>query len=85
MRLPTGRSVCGNELAAGAAADAADCNMPCSGDATQFCGGPNRMNLFVSDGTPPPDPEDPEEPPEPAGPAVEVPAYGQWTTQGCTM
>ncbi|KAF4569998.1 hypothetical protein EYR40_008982 [Pleurotus pulmonarius] len=76
---------CGNELAAGAAADVADCNMPCSGDATQFCGGPNRMNLFVSDGTPPPDPEDPEEPPEPAGPAVEVPAYGQWTTQGCTI
>ncbi|KAH6633523.1 heme peroxidase [Boeremia exigua] len=26
----------------------ADCNMPCAGTSTQFCGGPNRMTVFKS-------------------------------------
>jgi len=40
---------CGSSLAAAAAeAPEADCNMPCTGDATQPCGGPNRLNLYHS-------------------------------------
>lgn len=38
---------CGSDLAPAAAQVAAtDCSMPCSGDATQPCGGPSRLNLF---------------------------------------
>ena len=74
--------VCGNTLVAGAPATDG-CTMACAGDATQICGGPDRMSLFLSDGTPPP--EEPEEPEEPTGPAVEVPSYGEWTSEGCTV
>ncbi|KAK5663389.1 hypothetical protein OQA88_3817 [Cercophora sp. LCS_1] len=38
---------CGSTLAPAAAQVAStDCSMPCSGDATQPCGGPSRLNLF---------------------------------------
>ncbi|CAI4210256.1 unnamed protein product [Parascedosporium putredinis] len=29
-------------------ADPSECNMPCSGDASQLCGGPNRLSLYAS-------------------------------------
>ena len=42
-------SDCGNSLVnpTGQAAST-DCSMPCSGNATEQCGGPNRLNLFWS-------------------------------------
>lgn len=46
---------CGNTLGAGsAAADLADCSMPCSGNAFQYCGGPNRIELYQTDPATPP-------------------------------
>ena len=40
---------CGNTLASAATQLAASaCSMPCSGDASQPCGGPNRLSLFHS-------------------------------------
>ena len=37
---------CGNTLG-GAAADEADCNMPCAADSTEKCGGPVRMSVYA--------------------------------------
>ncbi len=37
---------CSNELA-GESADEADCSMLCGGSASQWCGGPNRLNLYA--------------------------------------
>ncbi|KAL5480284.1 hypothetical protein ACEPAI_1554 [Sanghuangporus weigelae] len=54
----------------GTNASLADCNMACTGDASESCGGPNRLNLFFSGGTPP-------------APPIEVPSVGQWETLGC--
>ena len=39
---------CSNELA-GESADEADCSMLCGGSASQWCGGPNRLNLYALD------------------------------------
>jgi hypothetical protein len=50
-------SDCGNALASVAtlAADG-DCNMACSGNATEVCGGSNRISVYGNGGTPPPGP-----------------------------
>lgn len=59
---------CGSNLADGAASAAeTDCSMPCSGNATESCGGPNRLNLFWS-GT--------------NGPQTNL-GNGSWTFAGC--
>jgi hypothetical protein len=59
---------CGNTLAAGSGpADAGDCSMTCTGNTTEACGGPNRLNLFWSGTT---------------GPQTN-PGYGNWTFSGC--
>ncbi|KAK4032780.1 WSC domain-containing protein [Parachaetomium inaequale] len=43
---------CSNELAGESAAEA-DCSMLCGGSASQWCGGPNRLNLYaVTPGSP---------------------------------
>ncbi|KAH8891152.1 glyoxal oxidase like protein [Thozetella sp. PMI_491] len=40
---------CGSSLAAGSeSASMTDCSMACSGNSTEACGGPNRLNLFYS-------------------------------------
>ena len=54
----------------GTNASLADCNMACTGEASESCGGPDRLNLFFSGGTPPPAP-------------IEVPSDGQWVSLGC--
>ena len=60
--------VCGHNLANGAgAAAAADCSMACSGNSTEACGGPNRLNLFWSGQ---------------AGPSI-VPRIGPYAYFGC--
>lgn len=41
-------------------ADPSECNMPCSGDASQLCGGPNRLSLYASLREAPPAPRHPE-------------------------
>ncbi|KAH0421357.1 WSC domain-containing protein [Colletotrichum camelliae] len=42
-----GECWCGNTLAAGAVpALAADCSMPCNGNSSEYCGGPNRLNMY---------------------------------------
>ncbi|KAF2864815.1 glyoxal oxidase N-terminus-domain-containing protein [Massariosphaeria phaeospora] len=40
-----GECFCGNELLNGHGPEEG-CDMPCNGDATQTCGGPNRINIF---------------------------------------
>lgn len=59
---------CGNSLATGGnPAPTTDCSMTCSGNATESCGGPNRLNLFWS-GT--------------MGPQTN-PGNANWTFSGC--
>ncbi|KAH7126789.1 hypothetical protein B0J11DRAFT_526490 [Dendryphion nanum] len=44
-----GECYCGNTLATGAKLeDASGCNMVCNGNATEYCGGSNRLNLYTS-------------------------------------
>ncbi|KAJ4306407.1 hypothetical protein N0V88_001207 [Collariella sp. IMI 366227] len=42
---------CGNTLHASSteATDVGECGMPCSGNALQYCGGPNRLELYVNE------------------------------------
>ena len=40
---------CGSTLPA-EAGDASSCNMPCSGDSTQACGGPDRLSVYAQGG-----------------------------------
>jgi hypothetical protein len=62
---------CGNTLATAAgSANAGDCNVACAGNATELCGGGNRLNLFWNHQTPPP-------------PPVTNPGVGGWTSLGC--
>ncbi|KAL5331921.1 hypothetical protein ACEPPN_001461 [Leptodophora sp. 'Broadleaf-Isolate-01'] len=43
----TGECYCGNALNAGSvSAPEAECNLPCTGDASQTCGGSNRLNVY---------------------------------------
>lgn len=59
---------CGNTLATGSGpAPDGDCDMTCSGNATEACGGPNRLNLFWSGTT---------------GPETN-PGTGNWTFSAC--
>ncbi|TFK38505.1 hypothetical protein BDQ12DRAFT_723345 [Crucibulum laeve] len=66
---------CGNTLVDGAVvADAATCNMGCAGNATQACGGPNRLSVYTSTGNvtalPVPTP-------------LQINLPGQWVYKGC--
>ena len=62
---------CGNTLASGSAvAPAADCGNACSGDATEACGGGNRLTLFYNPNAK-----------TPAGPSVN-PGPPGWTSLG---
>ncbi|KAK0449009.1 uncharacterized protein EV420DRAFT_787296 [Desarmillaria tabescens] len=62
---------CGNNIESGDTnATATDCNMACTGNTLQLCGGPSRLNLFWSGATPPP-------------PPTIVPSVGNWTSLGC--
>ena len=73
---------CGNTIGGtGALAAAADCNMPCTGDDTESCGGPNRLSLYNYTGTVTP----PTTPTDPTGlsPVTNLP--GNWTYDGCWM
>lgn len=41
---------CANTIASGAVLATSGCSMACSGDATSLCGGPNRLNFYLSTG-----------------------------------
>ena len=41
---------CGNNVPKKVASQQTECNMNCSGDRSQKCGGPNRMNVYLSAG-----------------------------------
>ncbi|CAK5270562.1 unnamed protein product [Mycena citricolor] len=47
-----------------------DCNMACTGNATETCGAGNRLNVFTNGKTPPPPPSIPAQ-------------VGNWTSLGC--
>ncbi|RFU73805.1 wsc domain-containing, partial [Trichoderma arundinaceum] len=60
---------CGSSLATGGTnATATDCNTPCGGNATEACGGPNRLTLYKSASV--------------TGPQVN-PGPNGWKSQGC--
>ncbi|KAF9466725.1 copper radical oxidase [Collybia nuda] len=42
---------CGNTLGEGVPKPAADCSMVCAGNSEEFCGGPNRLNVYNYTGT----------------------------------
>lgn len=42
----TRSSVCGNTVANGGMPATSGCNMLCAGNRTEYCGGPNRLNLY---------------------------------------
>ncbi|KAI0808290.1 hypothetical protein C8Q74DRAFT_1189458 [Fomes fomentarius] len=62
---------CGNAIENGGTnATLADCNLPCAGDATEFCGAGNRLSVYWNGVQPPP-------------PPVTVPSVGDWQSLGC--
>lgn len=42
----TSLGYCGNSLNAGSVVATSGCSMVCNGDGTEYCGGPNRLNLY---------------------------------------
>ncbi|KAF7359862.1 hypothetical protein MVEN_00711600 [Mycena venus] len=54
----------------GVSAPIAECNLPCTGDPAESCGGANRLNIFWSGAEPPPVPTIP-------------PFIGEWQSLGC--
>jgi hypothetical protein len=46
-----GQCFCGNTLQGATAANSADCNTPCNGDANEICGGPARLSVFSKGGS----------------------------------
>jgi hypothetical protein len=50
------RADCGNSFSGNVSEPASSCNMACNGNATEACGGPNRLNIFWSGAAPPPPP-----------------------------
>lgn len=37
---------CGNSIANGATPATSGCSMVCNGDSSEFCGGPDRLNVY---------------------------------------
>ena len=71
---------CGTSIQAGGApASATDCNMLCSGNSTEYCGGPNRLTLYNYTGTPSTTP--PPTRTDGLSPVTGLP--GNWTYNGC--
>ncbi|ORY19791.1 hypothetical protein BCR34DRAFT_595240 [Clohesyomyces aquaticus] len=67
-----GEGNCGNSFTnGGVIADATDCNMACNGNATEQCGGPNRLTVYNT-----------TIPPRPVGPFVN-PGTSSFRSLGC--
>ncbi|KAK3941138.1 WSC-domain-containing protein [Diplogelasinospora grovesii] len=70
---------CGSSLDQSLKADETECNAPCAGDATEYCGASFRLDIFQNqDYTPPATPTDPATPPAPTGDFQ----YAQCQTEG---
>ncbi|KAJ8517873.1 hypothetical protein ONZ45_g4980 [Pleurotus djamor] len=66
---------CGNTLINGAVpGDETSCNMGCGGNATEACGGPNRLSVYTNNGTV-------VALPVPVAKTTDLP--GQWKSAGC--
>ncbi|KAF2209576.1 hypothetical protein CERZMDRAFT_70063 [Cercospora zeae-maydis SCOH1-5] len=83
-----GECYCDNFLAkTGVKADDSDCNMPCNGNSSEFCGAGNRLNLYSSGSTAPstrPISKAPAKPVNWVSPdGLSVLQFNGWTTQGC--
>ncbi|KAG6812809.1 hypothetical protein H0H92_000267 [Tricholoma furcatifolium] len=61
---------CDNDLHNAPTAAATDCDMACSGNSTEECGGPARLNIYWSGQTPP-------------APPSTAATIGNWTSLGC--
>ncbi|GIZ37716.1 hypothetical protein CKM354_000115300 [Cercospora kikuchii] len=69
-----GECYCDNYLAkTGVKADNSDCNMPCNGNSSEFCGAGNRLNLYSSGNTAPSTKPVSKVPPKPVN----------WISRGC--
>ncbi|KIY03560.1 uncharacterized protein Z520_00251 [Fonsecaea multimorphosa CBS 102226] len=83
-----GQCFCGNTLAAGSVnASASDCSMTCNNNQTEYCGGPNRLNMYIyGNGTlPSTSPSNGggnNNPTTPSGPTI-PPTVGNFTYQSC--
>lgn len=67
-----GECFCGNTVhPTSTEASLEDCSMTCTGNPYQYCGGPNRLELYETDGVV-----------APAGPSQPV-TVGTWTFYGC--
>ncbi|KAL2197417.1 hypothetical protein P885DRAFT_77108 [Corynascus similis CBS 632.67] len=72
---------CGNTLAATSSdAPLADCSMPCSGNPAQYCGGPNRLELYEDTSATPA-----AQPSQPTAVTATAPSDSSstWTWYGC--
>lgn len=79
-----GECYCGNTLGAGSALVEGDrtvngCNMICNGNQSEYCGGGNRLEMYVFNGSLP----DPPLPPTPVGGPVNLATVGNWSYVGC--
>jgi hypothetical protein len=75
---------CGDVLHATAAeAPVAECAMVCSGDAGQFCGGPNRLSVYVDEGVSVPPPSGGGGGGGSTGPSQPVEVAAGWAWEGC--
>jgi len=70
---------CGNTVSnGGAPAPASGCSMTCSGNSSEFCGGPNRLNVYNNTASP-----TSSGPSPPTTTPIIVPSSGPWVSLGC--
>jgi hypothetical protein len=73
--------VCGSTIENGAGPTAlTDCDMTCAGNSSEYCGGPDRLNLYNYTSTATTTTTTGAQPP--SGP-IAVPSFGNWTSLGC--
>lgn len=46
-----GECFCANAISNGGQSASSGCDMPCNGNSTELCGGPNRLNVYERDGS----------------------------------
>jgi hypothetical protein len=77
--------MCGNAAASNAKeAPAADCGMACSANATQKCGGSNRMDVYSFQCAGPPDPTPTPPPPPPPKPPTDQNLCPDFSREYCS-
>ncbi|KAF6805249.1 wsc domain containing protein [Colletotrichum sojae] len=70
---------CGNSLApSSTSAPLSECNLPCSGDSTQFCGAGNRIELYSTTVT-----RTTSSTPAPTATLAHIPTIGKFSLVGC--